>query len=164
MHSRLSAVAALAAGMILFAGAAGAAEVDVKMLNRGAAGPMVFEPAMVRIVPGDTVHFIATDKGHDVMSVDGMIPDGAQPFVGEVGEDLTVTFAAPGVYGFKCKPHYAMGMVGVVVVGDPVNLDAAKAVKQPGRQGGQAARPGQEGLRRAARRALRYRPQPYATR
>jgi pseudoazurin len=103
------------------------------MLNRGAAGVMVFEPSMVKIAPGDTVHFIATDKGHDVMSVDGMVPNGAQPFEGKLGEDLTVTFTVPGVYGFKCKPHYGMGMVGVVVIGDPVNLDQAKAVKQVGR-------------------------------
>jgi pseudoazurin len=133
MNRKFAAVAALAAGLIVFAGAAGAAEVDVKMLNRGAAGPMVFEPAMVKIAPGDTVHFIAADKGHDVLSVDGMIPDGAQPFEGKLSQDLTVTFTVPGVYGFKCKPHYAMGMVGVVVVGDPANLDAVKTVKQVGK-------------------------------
>ncbi len=133
MNAKLGIAAALAAGAILFAGVAAAAEFDVKMLNRGAAGPMVFEPAVVKIAPGDTVHFIATDKGHDVMSVDGMVPEGAQSFEGKLSQDLTVTFTAPGVYGFKCKPHYAMGMVGVVVVGDPVNLDQARAVKQPGR-------------------------------
>ena len=133
MNRKSAAFAVLAAGIVL-AGAASAAEVDVKMLNRGAAGPMVFEPAVVRIAPGDTVHFIAADKGHDAMSVDGMLPDGAEPFEGKLGQDLTVTFTVPGVYGFKCKPHYAMGMVGVVVVGDPVNLDAVKAVKQAGRR------------------------------
>ena len=133
MNRKFAAVAALAAGLIVFAGAAGAAEVDVKMLNRGAAGPMVFEPSLVKIAPGDTVHFIAADKGHDAMSIDGMIPDGAQPFEGKLSQDLTVTFTVPGVYGFKCKPHYAMGMVGVVVVGDPANLDAVKTVKQAGK-------------------------------
>ena len=96
MNRKFGAVAALAAGMIVFAGVAGAAEVDVKMLNRGAAGPMVFEPAMVKIAPGDTVHFIAADKGDDVLSVDGMIPDGAQPFEGKLSQDLTVTFTVPG--------------------------------------------------------------------
>jgi pseudoazurin len=132
MNRKLTAAAALAAGIVWLAGAAGAAEVDVTMLNRGAEGAMVFEPRMVKIAPGDTVHFIATDKGHDALSVDGMIPDGAQPFAGELGKDVTVTFTVPGVYGIKCKPHYGMGMVGVVVVGDPVNLDAVKAVKQTG--------------------------------
>ena len=133
MNRKFTAIAAFAAGIVMLAGAAGAAEVDVRMLNRGADGAMVFEPNLVRIAPGDSVHFIAADKGHDAMSVDGMIPDGAQPFEGKLGQDVTVTFTVPGVYGFKCKPHYAMGMVGVVVVGSPVNLDAAKAVKQAGK-------------------------------
>ena len=61
-----------------------------------------------------------------------MIPDGTEPFVGKVGKELTVTFTEPGIYGVECKPHYVMGMVAAVVVGEPVNLDAAKAVKQPG--------------------------------
>jgi pseudoazurin len=110
-----------------------AAEFEVKTLNKGADGAaMVFEPAIVKIAPGDTVHFSAVDKGHDVLSIDGMIPDGATPFEGKLGEDLTVTFTVPGVYGYKCKPHYGMGMIGLVIVGDPVNLDAVKALKQTG--------------------------------
>ncbi len=125
--------ASACAGILLAASVAAAAEFDVKMLNKGAAGAMVFEPPMVKIAPGDSVHFIATDKGHDAMSIDGMIPEGASPFEGKLSEDITVTFTVPGVYGFKCKPHYGMGMVGVVVVGDPANLDAAKAVKQVGK-------------------------------
>jgi pseudoazurin len=123
---------AFAAIAVLAATAVQAAEVEVKMLNKGAEGAMVFEPALVKIVPGDTVHFVAVDKGHDVLSIDGMIPEGATPFVGELGKDLTVTFTAPGVYGYKCKPHYGMGMIGLVIVGDAVNLDAVKAVKQTG--------------------------------
>ena len=132
----LKGIGTAAAGLLALAalgiGAAGAAEVEVRMLNKGAAGAMVFEPALVKIAPGDTVHFVATDKGHDVLSIDGMMPDGAQPFVGKISEDLTVTFTVPGVYGYKCKPHYGMGMVGLVVVGDPVNRAAAEAVKQTG--------------------------------
>jgi pseudoazurin len=62
-----------------------------------------------------------------------MAPDGAAPFSGKMNEDLTVTFDKPGVYGVRCKPHYGLGMVGLVVVGDPVNEDAAKAVTQSGR-------------------------------
>ena len=45
---------------------AAAAEIEVKMLNKGSdGGAMVFEPALVKIAPGDTVKFIATDKGHN---------------------------------------------------------------------------------------------------
>ena len=47
---------------------------------------------------------------------------------------FTVTFDKPGVYGIKCTPHYGMGMVALIVVGDPSsNLKAAEAVSQPGK-------------------------------
>jgi pseudoazurin len=119
---------------VLSAGAAQAANVDVKALNKGSEGAMmVFEPAFVRIAPGDTVRFVATDKGHNVESIKGMAPEGAAPFTSKMNEDVTVTFDKPGVYGVQCKPHYGMGMVALVVVGDPVNEDAAKAITQPGK-------------------------------
>jgi pseudoazurin len=110
-----------------------AAEHQVKMLNKGAEGMMVFEPAFLKIAPGDTVRFVAADKGHNVLSVEGMSPEGAAPFQGKMNEDITVTFDKPGAYGFECKPHYGMGMVGLVIVGDPVNLAEAKAVPQKGK-------------------------------
>lgn len=113
---------------------AGAAEIEVKMLNRGEAGVMVFEPALVEIAPGDTVRFVPTDPGHNAESIDGMLPEGAAPFQGAMGKEVVVTFEAEGVYGYECKPHYGMGMVGLVVVGDPTgNLDDAEAVKHRGR-------------------------------
>lgn len=113
--------------------AASAAEHEVKMLNKGAAGMMVFEPSVIKIAPGDTVHFVPADKGHNVESIDGMLPEGAQPFKGEMNKDLTVAFDKAGVYGIRCKPHYGMGMVGLVVVGEPVNKTAAAAVEQKGK-------------------------------
>jgi pseudoazurin len=125
--------ALLTGGAFFLAGAAGAAEHEVKMRNMGAAGMMVFEPAISKIAPGDTVHFVATDKGHDVESIEGMLPEGATPMAGKLNQDLTVTFDKPGVYGYRCKPHYAMGMVGLIVVGTPSNEDAAKAVQHPGK-------------------------------
>lgn len=116
-----------------FAGVANAAEVEVKMLNKGTEGVMVFEPALVKINPGDTVKFLASDKGHNVEAVDGMVPEGGQKFVGKINEELTITFDKPGVYGYKCKPHYGMGMVGMIVVGDATNADQAKEAKHPGK-------------------------------
>lgn len=126
----LAVTAALAVGA-----PAMAADHEVKMLNKGEKGAMVFEPDLVRIAPGDTVTFKATDVGHNAEAIKGMLPDGAAPFEGKMGQDVTVVFVEPGVYGVKCKPHLAMGMVAAVVVGDPVNLDAAKAVKNPGKAG-----------------------------
>ena len=62
-----------------------------------------------------------------------MLPEGATPFAGKMNEDVVVTFDNPGAYGIKCMPHYAMGMVALVVVGKPDNLDQAKAVPQTGK-------------------------------
>lgn len=121
----------LAAALALLGTTAMAVEVEVKMLNKGAKGVMVFEPDIVKIAPGDTVRFVATDKSHNAESIPGLLPDGAQPFEGKMSQDVTVTFTQPGVYGIKCKPHFSMGMVAAVIVGDPVNLEAAKAVKLP---------------------------------
>jgi pseudoazurin len=50
-----------------------------------------------------------------------------------VNEQITVTFDQEGVYGIKCTPHYGMGMVALIVVGNAVNLEEAKAVKHPGK-------------------------------
>src|SRR5688572_19917028 len=116
-----------------FAGAAGAAEVEIKMLNKGTEGVMVFEPSFVKINPGDTVKFLASDKGHNVETIDTMIPDGGKTFVGKMNEEMAITFDKPGVYGYKCKPHYGMGMVGMIVVGDAPNVGQAKAATHPGK-------------------------------
>ena len=79
--------AAFTAGMLLTAaawpaGPASAAEHEVKMLNKGAAGIMVFEPAFLEVAPGDTVHFRAVDKGHNAASIDGMVPEGGATWKG----------------------------------------------------------------------------------
>ena len=113
--------------------AAEAAEYEVMMLNKGAAGAMVFEPAFLQIEVGDSVTFVPVDKGHDAVSIKGMVPDGAEAFAGKINKEITVVFDAPGVYGVKCVPHYGMGMVALIVAGDAVNLDAALAVKHPGK-------------------------------
>jgi len=124
----------LAAFALLMSASMGlAAEIEVKMLNKGAEGLMVFEPSLVRIEPGDTVKFVATDKSHNAESIKNMLPEGAAPFVGKMNADVTVTFDKAGVYGVKCMPHYAMGMVALVVVGKPDNLDQAMAVPQTGK-------------------------------
>jgi pseudoazurin len=122
-----------AAAAVLFAGTARAAEVEVRLLNRGTEGVMVFEPAFVKIAPGDTVKFVAADKGHNAESIKGMLPEGATPFQGKNGEDTEVKFDKEGIYGVKCLPHYGMGMVAMIVVGSPTNADQAKAVPQTGK-------------------------------
>ncbi|MBN9304494.1 MAG: pseudoazurin [Devosia sp. 67-54] len=125
----ISALVLLAASTAL----AGAAEFEVDMLNKGPDGAMVFEPPLTRVAVGDTVHFVAKDKGHDAQTIPGMLPDGATPIKGQISQDVTVTFTVPGVYGVRCVPHFGLGMVALVLVGDapPANLAAAKAVNVP---------------------------------
>lgn len=126
--SFLAAPALLAA----LAGAGLAAEHEVQMLNKGEAGMMVFEPAYTRAEPGDVIRFIPTDKSHNVEALKDILPEGVEVFKSKINEEYLLTVTEPGLYGVKCTPHFAMGMVGLVQVGDaPANLDAAKAAKLP---------------------------------
>jgi len=119
------------AGMLLLAGAgvAGAAEHEVKVLNQGQAGKMVFEPDLLRVAVGDTVLFKMIDAHHFVGSVRNMVPPGAKALRGEASKDYKVTFTVPGIYGYECFVHiHTYGMAGVIVVGnDTSNMAAAKA-------------------------------------
>jgi pseudoazurin len=130
MFSKLT-ITAVAA--LMLATSAFAETFEVKMLNKGAEGAMVFEPAFIRAAVGDTVVFLSSDKGHNVESIKGMLPDGVDPFKSKMSEEFTLTLTAEGVYGIKCTPHYAMGMVALIQVGAPVNLDTAAAVVQKGK-------------------------------
>ena len=92
---------------------------EVQMLNKGPDGDrMVFEPAFVQAAPGDTIKFIATDRGHNAEVNKGMLPEGAEAFEGKINEEYEVTLDVEGVYGVICKPHFAMGMVMTIAVGD----------------------------------------------
>lgn len=108
-----------AAGLALaMAGEAAAAEHRVQMLNRGDGGTMVFSPAVVRARPGDTIRYVPTDPGHNAETIAGMLPAGVQVTRGAMGREYVLRVTQPGVYGVKCAPHYSMGMVGLVIVGD----------------------------------------------
>ncbi|MGI6247537.1 MAG: pseudoazurin [Pseudochelatococcus sp.] len=122
-----------AAALALLSAPALGADFRVEMLNKGKAGPMVFEPSLLRIAPGDTVTFVPTDKTHNAETAKGLIPDGAEPFKGKVNQEISSTFAVPGAYLIKCLPHMPMGMVALIVVGEgaPSNLDAIRAAKLP---------------------------------
>ena len=97
------------------------------MLNQGATGVMVFEPAFLKINVGDTVTFESTDAAHNSASIPGMIPSGATPWNGQLSRDISVTFEVPGVYGYQCTPHAMMAMVGIIQVGDDLsNLQSVK--------------------------------------
>jgi len=110
---------ASAALALALAGIASAETFEAKMLNKGGDGArMVFEPDFIQAAPGDTIKFIPTDKSHNAETVKSMIPEGAEGFTSKINEEFEVTLDVEGVYGVICKPHYAMGMVMIIRVGD----------------------------------------------
>nr|WP_298049719.1 pseudoazurin [uncultured Cardiobacterium sp.] len=114
--------------LVLLAAAASvhAAEHEVKMLDIGAdKAPMVFEPAVLKIAPGDTVTFVPTNKGHNVESK--LVPDGAEAFKSELDEKYSVKLDKEGVYIYVCPPHSMMNMVGVIQVGEATNMEAVNS-------------------------------------
>ncbi len=133
---KLAIGAALALGLTVAApSAAEAREHQVKMLNKGSNGKlMVFEPAFIRIAPGDTVKFIATTKGHNAESIPGMTPAGGNLFKGKINQEIVFKPSKPGLYGYKCLPHVGMGMVGLIQVGPAGNKAqaASAAATLPG--------------------------------
>ncbi|AVH42445.1 pseudoazurin [Agrobacterium sp. 16-172Ci] len=134
MQNRTAKFAGLAILAGLFAFPALAAEIEVKMLNKGSDGQaMVFEPATVKAAIGDVITFVPVDKGHDAAAVKDMIPEGVADFKGKMNETVKLTVEKEGAYVVKCTPHLGMGMIALVVVGDaaPANLDAVKNGKLP---------------------------------
>lgn len=115
----------LATALSLMALGAMAAEHQVKMLNTGKEGTMVFEPSFLKVAKGDTVKFIKVDPSHNSASV--IVPPGAKSWKGKMDEEIAVQLDQEGVYVYVCEPHKMMAMAGVIQVGNPTNLDAAKA-------------------------------------
>tara|TARA_B100000214_G_C23961946_1_gene625703 strand:+ start:571 stop:1164 length:594 start_codon:yes stop_codon:yes gene_type:complete len=102
-------------------------EHEVKMLNSGDGGQMIFEPAVLKVSVGDTVHFKATDAAHNSASMEGMIPSGAKTWAGGLSQDISVVLDKEGVYVYQCDPHVMMAMIGVIQVGEARNMDQIKA-------------------------------------
>ena len=112
---------------------------EVAMLNKDPDDKKkrnIFKPLIQVVEPGDTVKFVAESKGHNSASIKGMLPEGVEEWNGKIGKDIEVTFETPGVYGYKCTPHLALGMAGLIIVkgeGVEANYEAAKEVKQRGK-------------------------------
>lgn len=131
---RLLQMALLAAvASIPLMASAHASEASIELLNKAGNSRFVFSPEPVWIDPGDTVVFVPTDKGHNTVSIDGMLPEGAERINVGFSKEDAVTFDRSGIYGIKCTPHVGLGMVGLIVAGDPGSSDAIRraATKLP---------------------------------
>lgn len=122
-------------GALVFAPSALAEEHVIEMRNVGPdASPMVFAPDFIEAQVGDTIVIVNGSGAHNAQTIEGMWPDGADTFIGEMNQDVTFTVTHEGYYGIKCLPHYQAGMVMLIKVGDgSPNHEAARAVEHPGR-------------------------------
>jgi plastocyanin len=135
--------------ILIFSAPVFSKEITVQMKNKGSNGEkMVFEPSLIRANPGDTINFVAKTSGHQVQSFKKGVPKkcSIQTKKGKKektvdcskgktknilksgsikkGGTYSVTIKDKGFYAIMCKPHLAMGMVGLIVVGDPKNKKA----------------------------------------
>ena len=106
--------------VFVFSSSAIAKEHIVKLLTTDSNGKtMVMEPAVLTIAKGDSVKFIPSDPTHNAESV--VLPKGAKTFMTPMGQEATITFSEEGAYLYKCTPHFALGMLGVITVGKATN-------------------------------------------
>ena len=116
----------------LFSSQVIAANHQLEMLNKLGKERMVFSKKMISIELNDNVLWKSVDKGHNVQFIG--IPDGAKEYKSKISKDASYKFEKPGIYLYQCTPHKAMGMIGIIVVGnDKSNLEAIKKVKVYGK-------------------------------
>ena len=118
--------------VLLFSSHVIAANHELEMLNKLGKERMVFSKKIISIDLNDQVLWKSVDKGHNVQFI-GM-PDGAKKYKSKISKDASYKFEKPGVYLYQCTPHKAMGMIGIVVVGNNKNnLEKIKKVKVYGK-------------------------------
>ena len=116
----------------LFSTHAIAENYTVEMLNKLGKERMVYSEKVLSIKVNDEITWKSVDKGHNVEFI-GM-PKGVSKYKSKISKDAKYTFTQPGIYLYQCTPHKAMGMIGLVVVGeDKNNLDKIKKVKVYGK-------------------------------
>lgn len=103
---------------------------------RSLGGDFVFDPAGLRLEPGDALTWLNMGDFHTTTAfhpdngdllpgdVPLRIPEGAEPWHSGMlgldgGTEFSHTFRVPGVHDYFCQPHYSFGMVGRVVVAPP---------------------------------------------
>jgi pseudoazurin len=106
--------------------------IEIDMVNKLGKEKMVYSEKVISIKVNDEVTWKSVDKGHNVEFI-GM-PKGVSKFKSKISKDANFKFTIPGIYLYQCTPHKAMGMIGLVVVGDDKsNLDKIKKVKVYGK-------------------------------
>lgn len=92
----------------------------------------IFYPDRLRVQPGDTVKWVLQSGVHtstayhpDFFDKPLRIPEKAKPWhsgvLKEIGQSFELKFEVGGVYNYYCTPHQSLGMVGIIVVGEPLD-------------------------------------------
>jgi len=117
---------------LTFSSLAHAKTVEIEMLNKLGKETMLYSVKLAEVDVNDKIIWKSTTKGHNVEFV--VMPKGVKKFKSKINKDATYEFKVPGIYLYQCTPHKAMGMIGIVVVGnDKSNLDAVKKAKMRGK-------------------------------
>ena len=104
----------------------------IEMLNKLGKERMVYSEKVISINTNDEIFWKSKDKGHNVEFI-GM-PTGAKKYKSKISKDANYKFEKSGIYLYQCTPHKAMGMIGLVVVGnDKSNLEKIKKIKVYGK-------------------------------
>ena len=132
MSKSNSSILILIISMLFISNNVVAASYEIEMLNKLEKEKMLFSKKVIKIDINDEVLWKSVDKGHNV-EVIGM-PDGALKYKSKHSKDAVYKFSKAGIYLYQCTPHKAMGMIGIVVVGnDKNNLEKIKKVKVYGK-------------------------------
>jgi len=100
------------------ADATGQDEVTITVGSQANGGNFGFDPAAVQVDPGTTVVWEWNGEGgqHNVVAEEG--GEFESELVAEAGFTFEQTLDSEGVVKYFCQPHRALGMKGVVVVGE----------------------------------------------
>ncbi|WP_181168141.1 plastocyanin/azurin family copper-binding protein [Mesorhizobium sp. B2-4-19] len=106
--------------------------VDIAMKGRDDGSHVWFDPIGVLIKPGQTVRWTNLNPGnsHTTTAYSPKnfgrplrMPKAARPWASDYllpNETFSVAFTEQGVYDYFCIPHEHAGMVGRIIVGEPV--------------------------------------------
>ncbi|MBI1729332.1 hypothetical protein HYR53_01755 [Candidatus Acetothermia bacterium] len=106
-----------------------------------------FDPDRLHIQLGDSVKWILKAGVHTTTSYHPKffskpmrIPEQAEPWHSGVlkdeGQSFELQFHVEGVYNYYCTPHQSLGMVGIIVVGKPVDGPGLSPLPDPMTAGG----------------------------
>ncbi len=105
---------------------------EIDMLNKLGKEKMVYSIKVAKVNLNDKIIWKSKTKGHNVEFI-GM-PKGVKKLKSKINKDVEYDFKVPGIYLYQCTPHKAMGMIGLVIVGnDKSNLEQIKKVKLRGK-------------------------------